>query len=250
LMRLQQCLLGRVAFCSPERHPCHLLPQQQVHKFGNHSSYTEMYCETLRDFKRRRGRRRVRVLLIGLDCADAAHGRTFAHVLMEFLRDASGDGVDIFGVGDANDNPATCRQNYGNVTKGLFFGDVLSPTFLPGEVVSATGGWWDLVIDDGIRPTQPLLYPQQKRSFETLWPHVQAGGLYFMEALSRSSSADGMVRELLGWADHLMAPMQRVYNPKTANWTEWNTTQPRGLLAVHCQLEICALRKRYDGLLK
>ena len=210
-----------------------------------------MYCETLRDFKRRRGTRRARVLLIGLDCSAAAQGRTFAHALWDFLglsKDRAGEGVDIFGVGDDPANAAACRLGYGNVTKGLFFGDLMSPAFLRNEVVGGTGGWWDIVIDDGARPLQ--LYPQQKHCFETLWPHVQAGGLYFMEGLSRSSSKDGMVRELLGWADHLMAPMQRKYNPTKANWTEWNTTQPVGLLAVHCQLEICALRKIYEGAVK
>ncbi len=96
------------------------------------------------------------------------------------------------------------------------------------------GTTFDLIIDDGERP-----YSDQKRTFEALWPLVNRGGIYFLEGLEKSRSEKGMVREVLGWAEHLL-------NEGGFKWTDWKTKMPEGLLSVHCQGGVCGMRKEYQ----
>jgi len=49
---------------------------------------------------------------------------------------------------------------------------------------------FDVIIDDG-KYSAENHYLYQKRSFFSLWPHLQLGGLYFMENMKASSSKNG-----------------------------------------------------------
>ena len=79
-----------------------------------------------------------------------------------------------------------------------------------------------------------------------------------------SKISKGMLRDVLGWMDHLLAPMQHA-NIENANWTVWHnelkcnqhteasiqhsalcTTRPHDMLSIHCQADICVFRKAYE----
>jgi hypothetical protein len=126
-----------------------------------------------------------------------------------------------------------------------FAGDLADGPFIR-NVVEKSGGDWDLIIDDGGRE-EKTLYAQQKASFAALWPQLNPGGLYYMEGLAKSSSQDGMIREILGWADKLLSPRQSNNGVANSTWVDWHTSQPPDLLSVHCQWGICAMRKAYTA---
>lgn len=114
------------------------------------------------------------------------------------------------------------------------------------EVVQKSGGKFDIIIDDGGH-----LYHQQKASFEVLWAELAPGGLYFIEDLQVSSSKDGMVREVLGWADqlatcrHPLCKYEQYFKDDPIAWVKWPTQAPPDMISVHCQSEICVMRKKY-----
>ena len=118
-------------------------------------------------------------------------------------------------------NPGVCE--------GVYVGDTAQPAFL-NNLVRETGGKFDIVIDKGVNPPPQLgqlgqggrqgerqggrLYAEQRASFDALWPHVRPGGVYVLENLQQSSSKDGMLREVLGWADQLASSRY----PTHVNW--------------------------------
>ena len=114
------------------------------------------------------------------------------------------------------------------------------------EVVQKSGGKFDIIIDDGGHA-----YHQQKASFEVRWAELAPGGLYFIEDLQVSSSKDGMVREILGWADqlatcrHAICKYEQYFKEDPINWVKWPTQAPSDMISVHCQSEICVMRKKY-----
>lgn len=113
-------------------------------------------------------------------------------------------------------------------------------------VVKQSGGHFDIIIDDGGH-----LYNQQKATFEVLWRTLAPGGLYYIEDLQVSSSEEGMTREILGWADQLASCRQPFcgslgnHNKDRPTWVKWPTQAPKDLISVHCQSEICVMRKMY-----
>lgn len=114
------------------------------------------------------------------------------------------------------------------------------------EVVKESGGKFDIIIDDGGH-----LYHQQKATFEVLWETLSPGGIYYMEDLQVSSSKDGMVREMLGWADQIATCTSNAcanmvhYKGNAITWTKWPSVVPPDMISVHCQAEICVMKKQY-----
>ena len=114
------------------------------------------------------------------------------------------------------------------------------------QVVTDTGGNYDIIIDDGGHE-----YRQQKPTFEVLWSQLSPGGLYYIEDLQVSSSKDGMIREILGWADQIAnckseACVNMVHHIKDPiTWITWPSSAPPDMIAVHCQAEICVMKKSY-----
>lgn len=114
------------------------------------------------------------------------------------------------------------------------------------DVVKESGGKFDIIIDDGGH-----LYNQQKATFEVLWETLSPGGLYYMEDLQVSSSKDGMVREMLGWADQIATCKSDAcansahYKNAPITWTNWPSVVPPDMISVHCQAEICVMKKQY-----
>ena len=115
-------------------------------------------------------------------------------------------------------------------------------------MVDKSGGQYDLIIDDGGHNAW-----EQKPSFEVLWDHLMPGGLYFIEDLQASNSEKGMIRELLGWTDMLTSTRypghknwkQTQHDP--ISWVKWPSSLPKDMISVHCQAEICVMRKNYSA---
>jgi len=98
--------------------------------------------------------------------------------------------------------------------------------------VAKSGGLFDAVIDDGGHRNKQI-----RTSFETLWPHVKPGGLYFLEDLQ--------VGRVPPYADGGV-----VISDMVQAWVEQLLTQspgpfpvPEGLQSVFCQAEACVLMK-------
>jgi len=99
--------------------------------------------------------------------------------------------------------------------------------------VAQSGGHLDAVIDDGGHKNKQI-----RTSFETLWPHVKPGGLYFMEDLQ--------VGRVYPWADGGV-----VMSDIVQAWIEQLLTQktradlplPAGVQSIFCQAEACMLKK-------
>lgn len=49
-----------------------------------------------------------------------------------------------------------------------------------------TGGAFDIIVDDGGHTSKQIF-----NTFEIMWPHVNRGGLYFIEDLSFSRMSNG-----------------------------------------------------------
>jgi hypothetical protein len=114
------------------------------------------------------------------------------------------------------------------------------------QVVTDTGGNYDIIIDDGGHA-----YSQQKATFEVLWSQLSPGGLYYIEDLQVSSSKDGMIREMLGWADQIANCRSEAcvnmahYIKYPITWITWPSSAPPDMISVHCQAEICVMKKSY-----
>jgi hypothetical protein len=114
------------------------------------------------------------------------------------------------------------------------------------DVVKKSGGKFDIIIDDGGH-----VYNQQKATFEVLWKTLSPGGLYYIEDLQVSSSEDAMTREILGWADQLASCRMPFcgslgkHNRDRPTWVKWPSQAPKDMISVHCQSEICVMRKMY-----
>ena len=111
-------------------------------------------------------------------------------------------------------------------------------------VVDKSGGQYDLIIDDGGHNVW-----EQRPSFEVLWDHLMPGGLYFIEDLQASNSEKGMIRVLLGWTDMLASTRHpghrnwKLDQHEPISWVKWPSALPKDMISVHCQAEICVMRK-------
>ncbi len=109
--------------------------------------------------------RTIRLLEIGI--LDGASLRVWQDLFAEWGCDLHIDAIEI--------DPLAAEAAPDGVR--MFVGDQSDETFLQ-DVISKTGGFWDIVIDDGSHRCR-----DQQISFEALWPHVTQGGLYVIEDL-------------------------------------------------------------------
>jgi len=99
--------------------------------------------------------------------------------------------------------------------------------------IAESGGDFDAVIDDGGHFNKQI-----RTSFETLWPHVKPGGMYFLEDLQVGRVApwnDGgvVIADMVeAWVEQLLTQEPRAGLPL-----------PEGAQTIFCQAEACMLRK-------
>jgi len=99
--------------------------------------------------------------------------------------------------------------------------------------VEETGGRFDVVVDDGGHQNK-----QVRASFEELWPHVEPGGLYFLEDLhvGRFNIYDdgGVVI-----SDMVQAWVEQLLTQDVGG----DLSLPEGVQFIFCQAEACVLMK-------
>jgi hypothetical protein len=101
---------------------------------------------------------------------------------------------------------------------------------------ATVGSKFDAVIDDGGHQNKQI-----RTSFETLWPHVKPGGLYFIEDLQvgrdksywqETDNDPVMADRIKAWVEQLLTKSKRSDLPL-----------PEGVETIFCQAEACMLRK-------
>ena len=79
------------------------------------------------------------------------------------------------------------------------------------------------------------------------------GGLYFIEDLQASNSETGIIRDILGWIDMLASTRHpghknwKLNQHDPISWVKWPSALPKDMISVHCQAEICVMRKNYTA---
>ena len=211
--------------------------------------YDLLYCAELMPFIYNIADRPIRMLEIGFGCGHHNHG-TSALMWHKFFKSMGGK-LDLWEVDykDEKGNHAKCVKNFmekhspqGDIVKNVYLGDQGNQTFMK-EVVAASGGKYDIVIDDGGHVGHQI-----RNSFEVLWPHVVEGGVYIIEDLGMNPSrqmADSFVRDIDGWVDQLVGLNFGFTDKKDVTWTKWPSDVPPKLLQINCRTEICSLHK--DG---
>lgn len=108
--------------------------------------------------------------------------------------------------------------------------------------IKTSGGNFDIIIDDGGHHNCMI-----NNSFDTLWPQLQPGGIYFVEDLhigkwGRYISEDcGNVifsERIQDFVDRLVYKTNNVWS------TKYKYSMPTDVLFVYCQDEACAIGKR------
>lgn len=106
--------------------------------------------------------------------------------------------------------------------------------------VSETGGQFDAVIDDGSHKNSHL-----KKSFDTIWPAVKPGGLYFLEDLQvgreggyEDSRGQAVMSDIIqAWIEQLL--VEHPYTLKSAD----RFPLPSGVESIFCQSQACVVIK-------
>ena len=133
------------------------------------------------------------------------------------------------------------KIDYPRVPVNVYFGDQSNSTFL-GEVVTESGGNFDVVIDDGGHT-----YPLIMASFHFLWKHVVPGGVYVVEDVNALLNDE--IEVFAGWAMALMHCNAKnegfeACSQKTGTHKGFNVEKPVDLVSVECWAAICVFRKK------
>jgi hypothetical protein len=129
----------------------------------------------------------------------------------------------------------TCVKNMQDHMNGIHVvtGDQANQTALQ-SWIAESGGHFDAVVDDGGHSNIQI-----RNSFESLWPHVKPGGLYFLEDLQVGRVARFQPNGGVVVADMVEAWVEQLLIQKTLI----DHPLPEGVQTIFCQAEACALRK-------
>jgi len=195
-------------------------------KVSTHS-YHHMYhkyLEPLRD-------QPLKMLEIGLGC-DMGYGPGASYYTwLEFLPN-----VDLYYI----EYDAKCAKKWASKTTGatIFPGDQANVTFL-NEFLEATGGNFDVIIDDGGHSMN-----QQLTSIDTLFKSVKPNGVYFIEDLQTSymdfgygggEKKEGTTMERIKTSLEDIMPSRPMSEPMKETWS------------IDCMREVCAFHKKVPG---
>ena len=208
--------------------------------------YGPMYCDILTPL--RSSPHKLRVLEIGFGCGHYNNG-VGARLIKNFFQSDGGPDVllweiDYLEVGIDERGIRQCmdkfHKEHPGVVEDVFFGDQSNVTFLD-QVVRATGGQYDVLIDDGGHQLH-LIMP----SFEHLWQHVAPGGWYIIEDLQ--PGLHHVIRLTAGWMEELACGDKGGAcnrNSPTKDASGYRSMKPPDMREVRCSAEICAFRKAF-----
>lgn len=208
--------------------------QLHLNKFDNFNSYEEIYCDMMPDFRRHRINRKPQILLVGLNCNDDdqkgkdKNSEKLTRLWQMYFNDNNGPGVHLYGIDNEYNVTKECLNKTDRYMTGLYTRDLgikkLNKTLVVESFIKEVHKGprldqqkFDVIIDDGKYSIENH-YLYQKRSFFSLWPHVQLGGLYFMENMKASSSKNGWLMTMLLINHSIIQPIlflsQPPYLPK------------------------------------
>jgi hypothetical protein len=137
---------------------------------------------------------------------------------------------------------AECAAKWTDKTMGatIFAGDQSNVTFLE-EFIASTGGDFDVIVDDGGHTMR-----QQIVSFETLFPAVRPGGIYFCEDLQTSYDVNyGGGENMKGtMLETIKGSLDNLILGRPANVGAWTA-----VAGTDCMREICAFSKKELGVI-
>lgn len=110
--------------------------------------------------------------------------------------------------------------------------------------VKKSGGGYDIVIDDGGHKNSQI-----KTSFDHLWPHVNPGGLYFLEDLQvgrnkefEDTNQQAVMSDILqAWTEQLLISSPQWGRPKKKIAEKFPL--PKDVDFIFCQHEACVVGK-------
>ena len=162
--------------------------------------YSAMYCEVLREFRRRRPERRLRVLWVGSPCATPRAAQMAAFLASAGPHgDGDGSAVDMVALNLASTStsaaPAACApaKDATPTFSSVFSGnDALTSA---AAAAAATGV--DRIIEDNAPKRGSAL---RKQTLDNLWANaLNYGGLYVLENVDDPNDTQ-MLIDVLGWA--------------------------------------------------
>jgi hypothetical protein len=183
----------------------------------------QKYLESLRD-------RPLKMLEIGLGCdMHYGPGKSY-YTWLEFFPH-----VDLYYI----EYDAACTEKWASSTTGatIFTGDQADIPFLK-RFLTESGGNFDVIVDDGGHTMT-----QQINSFDTLFPSVKPGGLYFCEDLQTSylphygggpGVSGTMMERIKGSLDELTT-------------VDIKHDVMRNIWSIDCMREVCAFSKKEEG---
>ncbi|KAL2067581.1 hypothetical protein VTL71DRAFT_2006 [Oculimacula yallundae] len=195
----------------------------------HHYNYMyEKHLNPLRD-------RPLKMLEIGLGCNMAYGPGKSYYTWLEFLPH-----VDMYYI----EYDGACVEKWSKdmTNVKVFTGDQADTAFLD-SFISASGGGFDIIIDDGGH-----FMNQQITSFNKLFPIVKPGGIYFVEDLATSYQerygAINGAETMMGMAKDLLDDLNR--NVGGPGLKDGNTVG-REMRSIECDEEICAFFKKQMG---
>jgi len=191
-------------------------------------SYHHMYAKYLEPMRTKR----IKMLEIGLGC-DMSYGPGKSYYTwLEYLPN-----VDLYFI----EYDGACAEKWGTAMTGatIFAGDQSDIPFLE-AFVEATGGDFDVIVDDG---GHTMI--QQLVSFEHLFGAVKPGGLYFAEDLQTSywdvyGGGEGVEKTFMNMVKGSLDDMMNPSRNKKGAMEE--------VFSVDCMREVCAFSKQELGL--
>jgi len=211
--------------------------KKNFHVNHNHA-YHEMYGQFLlpKLYSIRDENKGIRFFEIGLGCNHLSNIKKKGVYIWQALFN---DPKDKVWEVDVSKECVDSMIKSGGVPTGIIplIGDQGNVTDLL-NLVQVTGGNFDVIIDDGGHRNSQIF-----TSFNTLWPHLAPGGLYFMEDLQvgraqgfeDSNGKTIMVEVIKDWIEQLVISFPRLYTHKIPSQMKSVTCINHACVMVKCE---------------
>ena len=223
-------------------------PLQPTDKVTTHA-YQTMYGIFLYPLvaRAKKFRKKVKFFEIGMGCGMTyGPGRSVA-----LWKGLWGDSMSLWEA-DLDPNCVKKMQDEGKLPGvNMLVGNQKNPLHLK-RWLDESGGAFDVIIDDGGHMNHEI-----KTTFDFWWPHLNPGGLYFIEDLSPGrlvhnkewghydeTGGQAVMSDIIQtWIEQLIIPVKKIGDDPAVAARRAKFPVPEGLKWVFCQAEACVLAK-------